>query len=190
MFYLGQLKEKFPEIPVIMMTAYSEVQLAVESLKRGAFDFISKPWDNNKLYGSINAALQFSNKSNEVKSLKKLYNNSTPELFFGNSPAIQFFKNQLEKVSATDVNIHLTGENGTGKSSFARYIHNHSVRSNEVFMGVDLPTLGAHLFESELFGHKKGAFTDAREDRIGKIHASNKGTLFLNKLRSTSGASS
>ncbi len=173
---------------VVMITAYGDVELAVKALKRGATDFILKPWDNEKLVATLHAAIKL-RKSNlkieELKGrellLKKEINRDKPVLI-GSSPAMQKVMTLIQKVAKTDANVLITGENGTGKELIAREIHNLSDRVNELLVTVDMGAIHENLFESELFGHKKGAFTDAREDRIGKFQIADKGSLFLDEI--------
>ncbi len=161
-----------------MITAYGDIDLAVRSLKEGAADFVIKPWHNEKLLVTIKDAL----KKKESKSgVAKAGANINDEIL-GESEAMQdiFFK--IEKIAPTDANILILGENGTGKDLIAKAIYEHSLRTKNAYIKVDVGALTETLFESELFGHKKGAFTDAREDRMGRFEAANGGTLFLDEI--------
>lgn len=188
LFWLREIKKKAPLISVIMMTAYGAVDLAVQALKEGASDFILKPWNNEKLLATIKSAFLLRKSQNEVKELKqkesnlKQVINQDANYIIGNSKALNAVLNLVRKVAKTDVNVLITGENGTGKELIARELHRLSSRQNEVFIGVDMGSISETLFESELFGHTKGAFTDAKEDRAGKFEAAHKGSLFLDEI--------
>ena len=170
------------------MTAYGAVDLAVQALKEGASDFVLKPWNNDKLLATIKSAYQLRKSRKEVQELKQKENhlkqviNQDSNYIIGNSKALMSALNLVRKVAKTDVNVLVTGENGTGKELIARELHRTSIRKNEVFIGVDMGSISETLFESELFGHTKGAFTDAKEDRAGKFEAANGGTLFLDEI--------
>jgi len=188
LFWLTEIKKKAPQVAVIMITAHGAIDLAVQSLKKGASDFILKPWNNDKLLATIKTCFLLQKSQKEVDNLKlkqselKAVINQKKNLIIGNSKAITNVLKLVHKVAKTDANVLITGENGTGKELIAREIHNVSNRKNEVFISVDLGTISENLFESELFGHKKGAFTDAKENRIGKFEAANGGTLFLDEI--------
>ncbi|MDE5612378.1 MAG: sigma-54 dependent transcriptional regulator, partial [Odoribacter sp.] len=188
LYWLSRIKELNPDIPVVLFTAYADIELAVKAVKEGAADFVVKPWDNAKLVATLLAAYRLRESQGEVKQLKEEKNalknqlNSEPTILWGTSPAIMQVYNLIGKVAKTDANILITGENGTGKEMIAREIHRLSCRSSEVMISVDMGAVTETLFESELFGHIKGAFTDAREDRAGKFEAANKGTLFLDEI--------
>ncbi|AXT61665.1 sigma-54-dependent Fis family transcriptional regulator [Aquimarina sp. AD10] len=188
LFWLREIKKKAPLISVIMMTAYGAVDLAVKALKEGATDFVLKPWNNEKLLATIKSAYLLRKSQNEVQELKqkeshlKQVINQDSNFIIGNSKALTAVLNLVTKVAKTDVNVLITGENGTGKELIARELHRLSVRQKEVFIGVDMGSISETLFESELFGHTKGAFTDAKEDRAGKFEAANKGSLFLDEI--------
>ncbi len=177
LYWLQRIKQAFPNIAVIMITAYADIDLAIRSLKDGASDFVVKPWHNEKLITTINDALL---KKNNIKT-QSIETNIGYEII-GESAAMKevFFK--VEKIAPTDANILLLGENGTGKDLIAKAIHQQSLRAKKPFVKVDVGALTETLFESELFGHKKGAFTDAREDRIGLFESANGGTLFLDEI--------
>jgi DNA-binding NtrC family response regulator len=187
-YWLGRIKESNPEISVVMITAYGDIDIAVKALKAGASDFVLKPWDNKKLLATLKLALQLNISIKEVSHLKeretelKKEINRDQKYIIGSSPKIMSVLNLVRKVSKTDANILITGENGTGKELIAQEIHRQSARSKEVMVSVDMGALSETLFESELFGHVKGAFTDARESRQGKFEIANKGTLFLDEI--------
>lgn len=181
LYWLRKIKEARCEAAVIMITAYGEIDLAIRCLKEGAFDFVVKPWHNEKLLATIADALG----GKEKKSHKAAPDQQKPVIgteLLGESEVMQdvFFK--IRKVAPTDANILILGENGTGKDLIARAIHQHSTRANKPYVKVDVGALTESLFESELFGHRKGAFTDAREDRTGRFEAANGGTLFLDEI--------
>ncbi|MDH6343713.1 two-component system response regulator HydG [Parabacteroides sp. PFB2-12] len=181
LFWLSEIKKKEPSLPVILFTAYADIELAVKGIKEGAADFVVKPWDNQKLIESLQNA--YKQRKGENKARRKTQPLSTESgMFWGESPAMQQLRHLIEKVSVTDANILITGENGTGKEMLAREIHLLSRRKNEAVITVDMGAITETLFESELFGHVKGAFTDARADRPGKFEAANNGTLFLDEI--------
>lgn len=184
---IDEIKERDPDCNIITMTAYGDVDVAVEAIKKGAIDFIVKPWQNEKLIATVNAAYQLSRERKKVEKLRStqslLNSRSGPEdRIIGDSFAIRDIFRTIDKVAPTDAEILILGENGTGKEMIARAIHNRSDRASEAFITVDLGAIPETLFESELFGHKKGAFTDARENRIGRITAASGGTLFLDEI--------
>ncbi|HAG16953.1 MAG TPA: sigma-54-dependent Fis family transcriptional regulator [Bacteroidales bacterium] len=187
-YWLHQIRKHDRAISVIMITAYGDIELAVRAVKEGAFDFILKPWDNNKLISTIHASLKLRRSKIENASLLQTTNTLKQELnpslqkLIGQSEPMKKVMEMVKKVAATDANIFITGENGTGKELIAREIHRYSKRNKEIMLGVDMGALSETLFESELFGHTKGSFTDAKEDRIGKFEAANKGTLFLDEI--------
>lgn len=192
LYWLKRVLEYDASSSVIMITAYGDVELAVRAVKEGAVDFVLKPWENSKLVATINSAIQLRNSRKEVKSLKekeqnlKVAVNRDNAVIIGKSPA---FKNVLQivnKVAKTDANVLITGENGTGKEVIARELHILSLRKNEVMISVDMGSLSESLFESELFGHVKGAFTDAREERAGKFEVAKGGTLFMDEIANLS----
>lgn len=186
--WLQQIKEKDPDAVVIMITAFGDVEMAVRALKEGATDFILKPWQNEKLIATISTAIKLKKSYNEVDKLKKAKQMLEEQIsqpfrdIIGNSPAIKEVFAMIDKVAATDANILILGENGTGKELVARAVHQRSLRKNNSFVAVDMGAITETLFESELFGHKKGAFTDAREDRPGRFELANEGTLFLDEI--------
>ena len=179
-FWLNEVNNKFPKIKVVLFTAYADVDLAVRAMKDGAYDFIVKPWNNEKLIETLQNAY---NEGREKKKPSK-HNDTANEsqMFWGNSPEMLRIKNIVERVSATDANIMITGENGTGKEVLAREIHRLSSRRNNEMISLDMGAIPETLFESELFGHKKGAFTDAHSDRMGKMEAANNSTLFMDEI--------
>jgi DNA-binding NtrC family response regulator len=187
-YWLGRIKEVNPEISVVMITAYGDIDMAVRALKAGASDFILKPWDNEKLLATLKLAIQLNLSRKEVVHLKereielKKEINRDQKFIIGSSPQLMKVLNLVRKVAKTDANVLITGENGTGKELIAQEIHRLSGRSGEVLVTVDMGALTETLFESELFGHVKGAFTDARENRQGKFEIAGKGTLFLDEI--------
>jgi DNA-binding NtrC family response regulator len=189
LFWMKEILKYDSNISVVMITAYGDVELAVKALREGAIDFVLKPWDNEKLLATINAAwkLRSSRKEslllkNDNQFLKKEIKRSEEKIVLGASPTMINVMNIVRKVAGTDANVLITGENGTGKELVAREIHNLSKRSNELMVSVDMGSITETLFESEMFGHVKGAFTDAKEDRSGKFEIAHKGTLFLDEI--------
>lgn len=182
LYWLNEIKEVNPDIPVILMTAFGEVELAVEALKNGATDFILKPWNNEKLYASVNLAVDISRKNKKLSQWENLQNQNPDYLLETRSPEMQAVMKTLKKVAPTDANLLLLGENGTGKFVLAEFIHQHSNRKNEPFVHIDLGSISENLFEAELFGYAKGAFTDAKTDKPGKIESANGGTVFLDEI--------
>ena len=187
-FWLERIKETKPEISVVMVTAYGDINTAVKALKSGASDFILKPWDNEKLLATLKMAIQLNVSKTEVlqlkereKGLKKEINRDERNII-GSSTQLTNVLSLVKKVARTDANVLITGENGTGKELIAQEIHRLSDRSKEVLVSVDMGALSETLFESELFGHMKGSFTDARETRQGKFEVADKGTLFLDEI--------
>ncbi|HEV8284647.1 MAG TPA: sigma-54 dependent transcriptional regulator [Chitinophagaceae bacterium] len=180
-FWLNEIKKLKADTSVVMITAYGDIDLAVKSLKEGAADFVIKPWHNEKLIATIKEALKKKDSKTAVLSHSDVDSVIGKELL-GESEVMQeiFFK--IEKIAPTDANILILGENGTGKDLIAKAIHQQSMRSSKPFIKVDVGALTESLFESELFGHKKGAFTDAREDRVGRFEMANGGTLFLDEI--------
>ena len=181
LFWLRKIKELKSEAAVIMITAYGDIDLAIRSLKEGAADFVVKPWHNEKLLITIKEALnkKTNGKANEVPvQFDSILNRE----LLGESQVMQEIFYKIQKIAPTDANILILGENGTGKDLIAKAIHQQSLRVNKPYIKVDVGALTESLFESELFGHKKGAFTDAREDRSGRFEAANGGTLFLDEI--------
>jgi len=180
-YWLNKIKEWKSTAFVIMITAYGDIDLAIRSLKEGAFDFMVKPWHNEKLINTIQSALK--NKNVKPSDAKTSLSNGAPiNELLGESEPMQEIFYKIQKIAPTDANILILGENGTGKDLIAKAIHQHSLRSNNPCIKVDVGALTESLFESELFGHKKGAFTDARDDREGRFEAANEGTLFLDEI--------
>ncbi len=177
LFWLSKIKQQSPQTDVIVMTAYGNIDLAVEAIKRGAKDFILKPWNNEKLLATLNSAIA-------EKAYRRIEPKRTTsdEFIPGQSPLMLKLQEQVRKVAQTDASVLLLGENGTGKEMFAKYIHHQSLRAGQRFLTVDLSAIPSSLFESELFGHRKGAFTDAKADRQGKFQAADQGTLFLDEI--------
>ncbi|MBZ0230792.1 MAG: sigma-54 dependent transcriptional regulator [Deltaproteobacteria bacterium] len=177
-----------PEAVVVLMTAYTAVETAVEAMKLGAFDFVAKPWQNEKLIATVRAAAGHRQKKVEVRQLERQNRelaaemNRPSDLVLGESPAMRRVFELVAKAAPTDANVLILGENGTGKELVARELHRQSARADGVFMSVDLGAIAETLIPSELFGHKKGAFTGASENRIGRFQAANGGTLFLDEL--------
>jgi DNA-binding NtrC family response regulator len=188
LYWLGEIKKATPTTEVVMITAYGDVELAVKALKYGAADFILKPWENEKLLATLQAVLKLRRSGIRIEELQQREQTMKKELnqeqrhILGSSPGILSMMQTIVKVSKTDANVLITGENGTGKELVALEIHRRSERKNELLVSVDMGAIPETLFESELFGHKKGAFTDAREDRIGKFQLAHKGTLFLDEI--------
>ncbi len=181
-FWLSEIKKIAPKTHVIMITAYGAIDLAVKAIKNGATDFVLKPWKNEDLLATLKASyLLKKSKAKLPEKIKTGLQNNRP-IIIGNSKALTQVLLIVEKVAKTDVNVLITGENGTGKELFARELHYNSPRANKVFINVDMGSISENLFESELFGHSKGAFTDAKEDRIGKFEAAHGGTLFLDEI--------
>ncbi len=187
-YWLEKILGMDPSAVVVLITAYGDVQMAVKAIKAGATDFVLKPWENEKLLATLFSAMRLRETRLEVEDLKtkqKVINlkiNDRYNDIIGQSPAIQKVFETIDRVAATDANVLILGENGTGKELVARAIHNNSSRKGQVFVNVDLGSVSETLFESELFGHKKGSFTDAKEDRAGRFEIANKGTLFLDEI--------
>ncbi|MBS3797028.1 sigma-54 dependent transcriptional regulator [Pseudoalteromonas sp. BDTF-M6] len=187
-YWLKKIAAQDPSIVVLLMTAYSDIQLAVDAIKAGAADFIAKPWQNEQLLASVAAAFNHGKDKRQVGQLKRQTQglndalNSNKFAFLGQSQAMQQVFDTIAKAAQTDANILITGESGTGKELTAHAIHQQSLRHQGPFIGVDMGAMSASLLESELFGHKKGAFTDAKEDRVGRFELANGGSLFLDEL--------
>ncbi|HSI76738.1 MAG TPA: sigma-54 dependent transcriptional regulator [Lunatimonas sp.] len=186
--WLKQIKEIEPKAVVILITAFGDVEMAVQALKEGATDFILKPWQNEKLLATLSAAVKLKESYNEVEKLSKKQKQLQSELkkpfndIIGNSASMKNVFSIIDKVAKTDANVLILGENGTGKELIARAIHDRSHRNDEIFVTVDMGAITESLFESELFGHKKGSFTDAKEDRAGRFEVADNGTLFLDEI--------
>ncbi len=188
LYWLSEIKKFDAELPVVLFTAYADIDLAVNALKQGASDFVVKPWDNAKLVATLQSAYSLRQSRKEVKQLREKQTVINRELnrdeafCWGQSEPMRELRGLLSKVAKTDASILITGENGTGKEVIAREIHRLSGRSEEVLVTVDMGAVSETLFESELFGHVKGSFTDARTDRAGKFEAADGGTLFLDEI--------
>ncbi|PVH26175.1 sigma-54-dependent transcriptional regulator [Sphingobacterium corticibacter] len=181
LYWLSAIKEKYPQVRVVMITAYGAVDLAVKALKLGASDFIVKPWHNEQLLETLQSAL--SEVKPALRKTKSADKKGTEDnLLIGNSAVMEDLQYKISKVAPTDANILIMGENGTGKDVIAQVLHKHSLRQAMPYIKVDVGSLTETLFESELFGYKKGAFTDAREDRKGRFEHANGGTLFLDEI--------
>lgn len=162
LFWLSELKSRFRDVEVVLFTAYADVALAVEGMKRGAFDFVVKPWENDRLIATLEKACLQHRKGNPAAS-----NNRDRSMFWGGSQAMAAIKRTIEKIAPTDASVLITGENGVGKDVLAGEIHRLSARSGHQMVGADIGAIAETLFESELFGHVKGAFTDAKSDHAG-----------------------
>ncbi|HMP98828.1 MAG TPA: sigma-54 dependent transcriptional regulator [Cyclobacteriaceae bacterium] len=187
-YWLERILAIDPTAVVVLITAYGDVQMAVKAIKAGATDFVLKPWENEKLLATIFASMKLRETQQEVadlrikqKEMAKQVNNNFGDII-GQGPAIQKIFQTIERIAATDANVLILGENGTGKELIARAIHAHSSRKENVFVSVDLGSITETLFESELFGHKKGAYTDAKEDRAGRFELAHQGSLFLDEI--------
>ena len=190
-YWLQQILNTDPQAVVIFMTAYADTEKAVQAIKSGVFDFIPKPWEKDKLLATISAALQLRASRNEVESLKKqvtVLHREPDEEIIGKSEAMQKVLNMALKLSNTDANILILGENGTGKDLLARAIYRNSLRRSKQFVSIDLGSIPETLFESELFGYEKGAFTDAKKEKPGRMEAASGGTLFLDEIANLSPA--
>ncbi|WP_299287181.1 sigma-54 dependent transcriptional regulator [uncultured Mucilaginibacter sp.] len=182
LFWLKKVREFKSDAAVIMITAYGDIDLAVRSLKEGAADFMVKPWHNEVLLNVITEALEKRSKTKSPTTFNLERNSIIGKELLGESEIMHEIFYKIEKIAPTDANILILGENGTGKDLIAKAIHQQSLRSAKAYVKVDVGALSENLFESELFGHKKGAFTDAREDRIGRFEAAHNGTLFLDEI--------
>ena len=175
LYWLSELKREYPQVEVVLFTAYADIALAVEGMKRGAFDFIVKPWDNAKLLSVLEQACNKRKPQTEVVETPSL-------MLWGDSPDMTELHRMVEKIAPTDATVLITGENGTGKDVLANEIHRLSKRFNKAMVSVDIGSITGTLFESELFGHVKGAFTDAHADHVGKFELANGTTLFLDEI--------
>lgn len=188
LFWLSEIKKADEELPVVLFTAYADIDLAVKALKGGATDFVVKPWDNAKLLATLQSAYSLRQSRKEVKKLREKQSvlnrdiQKEEDICWGKSPAMQRLLTMIKKVAVTDANVLITGENGTGKELIAKMIHRYSPRAAETLISVDMGAVIETLFESELFGHVKGAFTDAKTDRSGKFEAADGGSLFLDEI--------
>lgn len=190
--WLTKILELDPGAVVVLITAYGDVEMAVRAIKAGATDFVLKPWQNEKLLATLSAAMNLRESRLQIDQLRSQQQLLRADIdqhyqgFVGASPVMQKVFATIEKVAKTEANILILGENGTGKELVARELHRQSARANEVFISVDMGALSETLFESELFGHMKGAFTDAKEDRAGRFEAASGGTLFLDEIANLS----
>ncbi len=186
--WLQRARALAPESKVILMTAYGGVEAAVNAMREGAADFVVKPWDNAKLVATVSAVSQLARADQEVAKLRRRertlhqYLGRDTERIVGESASLRQVLSRIDKVARTDANVLILGENGTGKELVARAIHHQSLRAEQPFISVDLGAIAESLFESELFGHRRGAFTDAREDRAGRFEVASGGTLFLDEI--------
>ncbi len=181
LYWLHEVKKQRPTLPVVLFTAYADIDLAVRGIKEGATDFIVKPWDNQKLVETLLNAVENADKPGKQKTVGK-NDSALSSMYWGESAVMQQLRSLVEKVAITDANILITGENGTGKEMLAREIHALSSRCREEMISVDMGAVTESLFESELFGHIKGSFTDAHADRAGKFEAADHSTLFLDEI--------
>lgn len=181
LYWLSQIKNINTDIAVILFTAYADIELAVRAMKEGAADFVQKPWDNASLILTLQKAMKLRKSEKRLKNLQASVR-EYPDMYWGKSPAMAQLRQTIEKVAATDANIVITGENGTGKDMLSREIHRLSARSDQMLVSVDMGAITESLFESELFGHAKGSFTDAKMERIGKFEAADGSTLFLDEI--------
>ena len=180
LFWLAEIKKYHPTLPVVLFTAYADIELAVKGIKEGATDFVVKPWENQKLVETLQKAYK-TGQSQSTRGNGTAPNTSKP-MYWGESAPMRQLRGIVEKVARTDANILITGENGTGKEMLAREIHRLSGRGKAPLVAVDMGAITESLFESELFGHVKGAFTDAKADRPGKFEIANHGSLFLDEI--------
>ena len=191
LYWTRELKEIAPDTEIVLFTAYADIELAVEGMKRGAFDFIVKPWDNAKLVSVLTAACNkaaqnaqggSSRQAKKTSESRTIVSQASSDMFWGTSPAMEQVRRTIEKIAPTDATVLITGENGTGKDVMARQIHALSARNGKPMVAVDAGAIPETLFESELFGHVKGAFTDAHTDHEGRFEQANGGTLFLDEV--------
>ena len=182
LYWAGEIKKMVPEVEIVLFTAYADIQLAVEGMKRGAFDFIVKPWDNDKLIEVLTAARDKARKAMNRDSRRTDMPTNDSPMYWGASREMAVIRKTVDKIAPTDATILITGENGTGKDVLAREIHSRSLRSRKQMVAVDAGAITETLFESELFGHVKGAFTDAHADHVGKFEQADGGTLFLDEI--------
>lgn len=188
LYWLEHILSIDKDFVVILMTAFGNVELAVQAIKKGATDFILKPWENEKLFATLSSAAKLRQSNKKVKKLEKIHTSIQGDLarkfehIIGTDENVQILQKTLSKVAPTDANVLILGENGTGKQVFAYELHKNSLRRKQIFMHVDLGSLNENLFESELFGYAKGAFTDAREDKPGRFEMADGGTIFLDEI--------
>ena len=181
LFWAGEIKKMAPDVEVVLFTAYADIQLAVEGMKRGAFDFIVKPWENEKLMATLTAARDKARKA-MGRDTAVISGGAKESMFWGTSKPMAAIRKTVAKIAPTDATVLITGENGTGKDVMAREIHALSLRNERPMVAVDAGAIPETLFESELFGHVKGAFTDAYSDHAGKFEQADGGTLFLDEI--------
>jgi two-component system, NtrC family, response regulator len=182
---LGQFRELLPQVPVILITGWGSISLAVEGMRAGAADFITKPWSNDYLVQSVRTALSLSQQAagiDEALSRKKLDQQYDFRDIVGQDPQLLQILKRIGQIAPTDASVLIEGESGTGKELIAEAVHRNSLRKSQPFVKVNLGGISASLFESEMFGHKRGAFTDAKADRIGRFEMANKGTIFLDEI--------
>ena len=188
LYWLEHILSIDKDYVVILMTAFGNVELAVQAIKKGATDFILKPWENEKLFATLSAAAKLRQSNKKVKKLEKIHSSIQNDMerkfenIIGSNESVQYLQKTMIKVAPTDANVLILGENGTGKQVFAYELHKNSLRRKQFFMHVDLGSLNENLFESELFGYVKGAFTDAREDKPGRFEMADGGTIFLDEI--------
>lgn len=183
LYWAGEIKKMVPEVEVVLFTAYADIQLAVEGMKRGAFDFLVKPWDNDKLISTLTAARDKAQKAKGREVRTETAEGASGDLmYWGSSRPMVAIRKTVDKIAPTDATVLITGENGTGKDVLAQEIHARSLRSGKPMVAVDAGAITETLFESELFGHVKGAFTDAHTDHVGKFEQADGGTLFLDEI--------
>lgn len=180
LFWLSEIKKRCPDVEVVLFTAYADIQLAVEGMKRGAFDFIVKPWENEKLVSTLDSA--YRQKARKTAKEGETTTGPAAGMVWGKGESMSAIRRTVDKIAPTDATVLITGENGTGKDVLASEIHRLSERASRPIVSVDLGALTETLFESELFGHVKGAFTDAHTDHIGKFEQADGGTLFLDEV--------
>jgi len=194
-FWLDNILHIAPSAVVVLMTAYGDMDMAIKAIKHGATDFVLKPWENEKLLATVSAAMKLRSSRDEIEALQSQQtalktalrsalgsSGGEQSAFIGQSEAMRQIHTLLDKVAKTDANVLILGENGTGKEVAARELHRRSARANEVFISVDMGAISENLFESELFGHVRGAYTDAKEDRAGRFEIASGGTLFLDEI--------
>jgi len=186
--WIRQIHQQYPDLPIVVITAYGDVHMAVQAMKLGAVDFVVKPWENQRFLATVQAAFRLGQSRKEIHDLRSTQKVLQQEMdqahgpLIGDSPVMQEVNRTIGKVADTDANVLILGENGTGKELVARELHRRSSRAHKVFMHVDLGAIPESLFESELFGHVQGAFTDAKEDRKGRFEMAHQGTLFLDEI--------
>lgn len=176
LYWLAEIRKRNAEVAVILFTAYGQIETAVQAMKLGATDYLLKPWQNDQLLEMVAQALT------KRKKTAPATTDPLPHFWAGSSPAMQALLRKVERIAPTDANVLITGENGTGKDMLARYLHSQSLRARQPFVAVDMGAIPPSLFETEMMGYRKGAFTDARQDKQGRFAAANRGTLFLDEI--------